>query len=281
VSNTLSISTLMNIYRNSRLHNARNGKFLARLLYIYNRMRNTPNQIKIIDGINFELDLNEIIDSSLFYSNTFEPKNEILINDSVKPGMVVFDIGANIGYHTFRFAQKVGRDGIVYAIEPTSWAIKKLTRNLQLNPLIQNIKLFQIAFSDTTTGIQNIQFQSSYRLDGKEQREIDNVLMISLDDFMDKFNVQKVDFIKLDVDGFEAKIFEGAQRTIIKFRPQILFEFNPWEISQLGSKPEIMLERFTELGYQLFDDNRDLYNLNSLTKKDFEPEQSQMLLAIA
>jgi hypothetical protein len=101
------IGTLMRIYRASPLY-PQYGPMLAKLLASVMRDKST-GIIREIDGVRFELDLREMIDASLFYSGTWEAEAERTITGALKPGMIAFDIGANIGYHTFRMAKAVGQ----------------------------------------------------------------------------------------------------------------------------------------------------------------------------
>jgi hypothetical protein len=90
----------MRLYRASPLH-PRLGAGLARLLGMATRRIPSP-QIRLIDGIRWELDLREVIDASLFFSGSFEPRAERQIASHLGPGMTAIDVGANIGYHTLR-----------------------------------------------------------------------------------------------------------------------------------------------------------------------------------
>ena len=79
------------------------------------------------------------------------------------------DIGANIGYHTFRMASLVQPGGFIYAIEPTSTAYTNLLRNAGLNSHLTNIEFIKIGLSNDDIGEQEIAFQSSYRLNGQSE----------------------------------------------------------------------------------------------------------------
>ena len=87
-------------------------------------------------GLNWELDLREGIDLAIFAFGSFERETTHAIEKLVAPGSVVLDIGANIGAHTLNLGRLVGPKGKVYAFEPTTYAFRKLKRNLALNPEI-------------------------------------------------------------------------------------------------------------------------------------------------
>jgi FkbM family methyltransferase len=245
-----AIGTLMRLYRHSPFHSPQAGTILERILAIFLQLKRTGTVLKEIDGINFELDLMEMIDSSLYFSNTFEEREEKLILSILTPGMTVLDIGANIGYHTFRMARLVQPGGLVYAIEPSSWAYKKLQHNASLNPNLNNIRFLKLGLSDKDIGRTNIYFQSSYRIDGHQNPLPEEVLLSSLDTVVSNENIQKIDFIKMDVDGYEGKVIRGAMTALSSFRPTILMEITPSAMLSNGDDPEELVGALQSLGYR-------------------------------
>lgn len=100
-------------------------------------VRNKSGVYKI-NGLVFDLDLNEIIDLSI-YLHRFEKDVSDFNRMVTKPGMTVIDVGANIGAHCLYFASYVGALGQVFAFEPTNYAFSKLLKNIKLNNSL-NIK---------------------------------------------------------------------------------------------------------------------------------------------
>lgn len=221
-----SVGTLMRVYRSSPFHSYKVGAFLANLLSIFQGSNKNRIIFKEIHGVNYELDLKEVIDSSLYYSGTYENDEEKLIDELLEPGMTAFDIGANFGYYTFRMAKKVKSEGNVFAFEPTTWAYDKLLRNAALNPDIVNVKYIKLGLSDTT-GEQVLTLQSSYRIDKKDNNFTERLKITSLDDFVNVNHIHKIDFIKMDVDGYEGKVIRGSQDVLERFHPIILMELCP------------------------------------------------------
>ncbi len=105
-----------------RLYSLLPGKpFYGLLHHLYVRYRGLNkrrNVIARIDGITYELDLTQYIDSTIYFQGSFEAETTAVIERLVEPGMVVLDIGANIGSHTLRLARLVGQNGLVIAFEP-------------------------------------------------------------------------------------------------------------------------------------------------------------------
>jgi FkbM family methyltransferase len=243
-------------YRSSRFHNAKNGRRLAKLMAVAVAFTRNPTRTKTINGITYELDLREVIDSSLYFTSTYEVKIDRLFEKYVKPGSTVIDIGANIGLHTLRSALLTGEKGKVLAIEPSTWAIKKLQRNLELNPeLSKIIEIRHNALGENVEESISLGFQSSYLLNGKKEIYSEVVDVLTLDLIAEQDSLQSVDFIKIDVDGHELHILRGAKQLLSISKPVIVVEFTPsYSISYLDELAAI--EAYLQsLGYLWFTDD--------------------------
>lgn len=255
------IGILMRLYRRSPLYPSWGKRFAALL----GRLPGTRKTVlREVDGVRFELDLAQVIDSSLYYSGTFEADTERAITDLLTPGMVVIDIGANVGYHTFRMARAVGPSGRVLAVEPMSRARVKLERNAALNPQFTNIEITNAAVSDSI-GDAHIGFQSSYRLDGRDETVAEDVRLLTVDALVREAALPRVDFLKIDVDGFEGKVFRGAEHTLRTWRPAIVFEISPGAMKAAGDDPHELVDLLESIGYSLtHEDGRSIEDLESL-----------------
>jgi FkbM family methyltransferase len=273
---------LMVKYRSSRFHNAKNGRRLAKLMAVAVAFTRNPTRTKTIDGITYELDLREVIDSSLYFTSTYEVKIDRLFEKYVKPGSTVIDIGANIGLHTLRSALLTGQTGKIIAIEPSTWAIKKLQRNLELNPQLSKIiEIRHNALGENVEKAISLGFQSSYRLNGKNEIYSEVVDVLTLDSIAEHDSLQSVDFIKIDVDGHELHILRGAKQLLSISKPVLVVEFTPsYSISYLDELTAI--EQYLQsLGYSVFTD--DELSVPSLTQylKLLPVGHSAMILIIA
>lgn len=244
----------MRTYRRSPLY-PRMGRHLAKLMAMVDRHPSNEPFLHEIDGVTFEIDLREVIDASLYYSGTFEFEAEAIITDLLEPGMVAIDIGANFGYHTFRMSRGVGSSGQVLAIEPTTWAYDKLLRNAKLNGMT-NISYAKVGLSDVDAGDTEIAFVSSYRLSGESTSTVETVRLTTLDTLVSELGLTRVDFIKLDVDGFEGKVFHGSARTLEKHLPALFFEISPSAMGVNGDSAFELIGWLSNLGYRFEDEDR-------------------------
>lgn len=217
-----------------------------------------------IKGITYELDLNELIDSSIYYKGCFEPMVTATMCKYVKPGMTVLDIGANIGCHTLRYAKLVGRHGKVIAFEPMPWAVSKLRRNIELNDF-NNIVLEKIALSDVSAK-RSVYFRSSWTLDDgstPDSKTNEDVDFITLDEYVHRNKLDKIDFIKLDVDGYEYKVVRGGLKSLIKFKPVMIIEFGNYTLNEYGDNLESLIALLSSAGYAFYSEK----NLRPYTSK--------------
>lgn len=212
-------------------------------------------------GVKWALDLNEGIDFSIYLLGAFEPLTQKQFPKFVGNGDVVVDIGANIGAHTLPLAQMVGKNGRVVAIEPTEYAAGKLRKSVALNEGLRNrIEVRQRML--VSGGEEQIPstIYSSWPLDhatGNLHEEHKGRLMSTtgsekstLDELVDELKLDKVNALKLDVDGNEYSVLKGATRTLSKFHPVIFMELAPYVFHD-GANFDGMIALLGSHGYQL------------------------------
>jgi len=214
-------------------------------------------------GIYWHLDLKEGIDFSIWLRGGFELSALRLYHTLIREKDIVLDIGANIGAHTLHFAKIVGKDGKVYAFEPTDYAFYKLDRNLSLNPeLARQVDHVQAYLVDSASSNVTREFYSSWPLIDRpglheyhrgELKSAAGAYSMTLDKFIAKNRISRVDFIKLDVDGNEIEVLFGGLNTIQRFKPNILMELAPYLFEKKMGEMEIIISKIISLGYEIKD----------------------------
>ncbi len=212
-------------------------------------------------GFRWNLDLNEGIDFAIYLLGGFELDTRQAFQKIVRPGMTVVDVGANIGAHTLPLAEMVGGTGRVVAVEPTEWAFHKLQTNLSLNPqLVGRVSAVQAMLVGSSSEVLPEAIYSSWPLEAAGHDDLHPVHLgapmstrgataVTLDDLLMRLRVSKVDVIKLDVDGFELVVLQGAWKTIARNETiRIVMELAPYLFS----------EEKDEMGqlFRLFEQNR-------------------------
>jgi FkbM family methyltransferase len=169
----------------------------------------------------------------------FEPKFQRLCS-TLPSDAVALDIGANIGATSIILGHYLPH-GKVFALEPGKIIFGLLKQNLKSSGLPQVTPL-NCAVADQTETVRFIE-QSAYgHVDLNETAgsadEETAVKAYALDDLVDELKLDRLDFIKVDVEGFEPQFFKGARRTLARFNPVIYFELNSWcLIDHAGNHP--------------------------------------------
>jgi FkbM family methyltransferase len=214
-------------------------------------------------GLRWNLDLREGIDFSIFLLGSFEPDMVAAYQQMIAAGAVVIDIGANIGAHTLRFAACVGAVGRVVAVEPTQYAFERLREHVLLNPeLAPRITLLQAMLMGSQQAALAEKIESSWPLDTPNDAHPEHAgvakvtsgaVVRTLDDVVSKLDLKSVDFLKLDVDGYEVEVLRGARDTLRVFAPVILFEHAPYGVAEKGYNPGEIAEILNGAGYRFTD----------------------------
>ena len=207
-------------------------------------------------GVKMELNPNEYIDSSI-YNGTFETDTIKAFEKLFKKDDVFFDIGANVGFYSLLAAKYLGAKGKIIAFEPTQYGYNKTLRNVSLNTF-ENIIVEKIALSDTN-GEKEMFFNSSWPIDNKfDQKEKSNELLAfeTLDSYVERNNIKKINLIKIDVDGFEYKIMKGAKQTLKNMAPVLVLEICGYTLKRNGDSVAELINFLKELGYRFFSEKQ-------------------------
>lgn len=177
-------------------------------------------------------------ESYLFFFGLVEFIKEIIMADQycarefIKNDSVIIDAGANIGIFSL-FASHLAPKGKIYSFEPIESIFGILNKNIISNNLQDSIFVYNLALGDekgrtemmvqdNNMGGGNIILDSDF-LKGRESNyhKKESIEMTTIDNFIKENNVEKVDFIKIDTEGYEKQIIQGARNTIKEFSPVI------------------------------------------------------------
>jgi FkbM family methyltransferase len=193
------------------------------------------------------------ISKELAIYKVHEPLSTRVLRQIVTEGMVVVDIGANIGYYVLIESKGVGSSGRVIAIEPVEANYTLLQRNIRLNSC-ENVTPVNVAIGDHT-GIAKIYLSRKSNCHSIVQKgsadESSDVRIMTLDGLVEQQGLKTVDLLRMDIEGYEFVAIEGMIETIRAFRPMIFLEIHP-HLKSLNEDAALgFVRRLKGLGYNV------------------------------
>ncbi len=183
------------------------------------------------------------------YSDRAERK---LLRDTLVAGAVVVDAGANIGIYSRFLSRCVGQTGVVHSFEP---APKNFRRLQSATQNLTNVRVHQAAVGEHG-GTSNLYLSDRLNVDhrmyatGKDSRLVVGIDVIALDDYFKPG--ERVDLIKMDIQGYELHALRGAKRVLQEnSRVQLLVELWPAGLEQAGGNWQDVVEMLYALGMDL------------------------------
>lgn len=200
-----------------------------------------------------------LIDREIVWAGAYQDSLHRLIEKVVRPGMICFDIGANIGSIGLHLGRKVGNDGHVHAFEPAPSVVSRLQANVDRNEMQAVISIHEIAIA-SHTGTMTLSHAKPTEINHgmgtvtatahtflSERKEIP---AMTLDDFVRENDIPRLDFLKADIQGAEYGMLQGARDSLSKFKPLLVLEVSPEDLAVGNITPADLLCLLTELGYQ-------------------------------
>lgn len=178
----------------------------------------------------------------------------------LKPGDVCIDIGAHQGRHMYPMLDRVGRGGKILAFEPIPELAAKLEADVVKGGLEQTVSVLQMALSDEAGTATFVVAVDALAYSGLRERVYDvptatreiKVVLSTLDEVVGD-GLDSVDYVKIDAEGAEWSILQGARKTLARYRPVVTFEFGEASYQNYGVVPEEVHDFWRGLGYRVFD----------------------------
>lgn len=172
----------------------------------------------------------------------------------VRPGMTALDIGANIGVFTVMLAKAVGPEGAVIAFEPQRSAFQALCANVALNSFNNvDCRYNAVGRRRDTVAVPVLDPGTTQNFGGLELGDRQKGLTVKVIT-VDSLNLTQCHFMKVDVEGMERDVIQGARRTIRKCRPLMYVE------NDRAQKSEDLIRAIDALGYKMFWHRAPLFN---------------------
>lgn len=209
-------------------------------------------------GIHMNIGTNDILAYRVWNERTFEPAVRRAIEKILRTGMNVVDIGANIGYYAILAARLIGPKYRVLAVEPQPGVVQKLSRNIALNG-IPNIDVASVALTDTEGPIRFLVPKAGWESHGSMRsngtfapEETITVPGQRLDQLLQERGLASVGLIKMDAEGAELPIINGARELLSSPRkPYIVFESAEVNSRPFGYTVFDLLHTIHQFGYEI------------------------------
>ena len=210
-------------------------------------------------GLHFNHHLSGDMSQCTYIDGQYEPNELHALTEQIRQGMCVFDVGANAGVFTLVAAKLVGDGGIVHAFEPSPRDRERLLANVRLNRQ-SNVRVHAEALGgaagkailavagaehpghNTIGGFAYSDDAAAYSV------EVD---VTTLDEIVAREGLNRLDILKIDVEGAETAVLLGAKAALGRFRPIILVEAQDASLRQAGSSVSELLGLLRAQDYEI------------------------------
>ena len=219
-----------------------------------------PVRVEVQHGVSLLLDPGDFVGRQILMGGDWQPEVWQSISAGLSAGAVFLDVGAHIGYDTLKASVKVGEGGKVIAFEPNPRTLEQLRANIAashaanviVEPIActdseQTLTLYD-STSEGNSGASSLSLANadetargglpSYAVRG---RPIDHVIA--------ELGLQRVDVIKVDVEGAEYLVLRGLRETLRRFHPKVVMEVVPAQLANMNATVEDVVSLMNELGY--------------------------------
>ena len=198
---------------------------------------------------------------AIFITGQYEPSEMCWLADALDTGMTFVDVGANVGFYSLVASKLVGETGRVLTLEPSKREYQRLSCHVVLNNL-RNVDCYALAASDAR-GTANLRVATDdkgghntfggFADPSTELLREESVPTCPLDELVEELKLERVDVVKIDVEGAELKVLQGMRRIVERWRPKILFELAPDSLAAQNTSVEALLDWFPNKGYKLLE----------------------------
>jgi FkbM family methyltransferase len=244
----------------------------ARILGCYGRFLRHPGQWRVLNwgrsvtrcrvigeqliesrGLRWQLDPADHQQAGVYWLGEMDRWEIFHLRQTLDKESVFFDVGANFGYYSIRLSYDAGCR--TFAFEPQSEVRERLLVNVRLNQLEGRITVIPAALADREAMLKMAPFQGNSGKASLSEDEGD-VVVRKLDDVVTQMELERLDAIKMDVEGYEPRVLEGAEMTLSRFKPVLLLEVNPSALNSQNSSARDLENILRRMKYSFFEIHR-------------------------
>lgn len=179
------------------------------------------------DGRRFSINLTSGMDTTVFFFGEYEQNLTDIVVKLLRKGDVCLDVGANFGWYSTLFYNHCGNRGAVHSFEPMPETFSQLQRNYKLMGEPENVFINNLALGDRHDTITINLFEgepaghASISAEGHASATAFECEMVTLDSYLEKNDLDNVNFVKLDIEGAELLFLKGAENLFKQKTPPI------------------------------------------------------------
>ena len=219
-----------------------------------------PVWLEVEPGVTMRLDPKDMVTRAILVNRTWEPSTTDALMRRLPPGGTFVDVGAHVGWYSLKAAKVVGPNGRVIAIDPNREILAELRANIAASKAASIVTVVPVACaaSESTltfyaTARGNTGESSLARANASQDFSIAASYPVRarrLDDILKDAAVSRVDEIKIDVEGAEFLVLQGAADTLARFRPLMAVEVNDRQLKAMGSSAAEVTAFLRSHGYE-------------------------------
>jgi FkbM family methyltransferase len=219
-----------------------------------------PTRVEVERGVNLLLDPGDMIGREILTAGVWELEVWQSISDGLSAGAVFLDVGAHIGYYSLKASVRVGEGGKVISFEPNPRTLEQLRANIvashAANVIVEPIagtdsEQMLTLYDSTSEGNSGASSLALTNADELRRGVLPSYAVRGrpIDQVVSELSLQRVDVIKVDVEGAEYLVLRGLRETLRRFHPKVVIEVVPFQLAAMNATAEDLVSLMKELGY--------------------------------
>jgi FkbM family methyltransferase len=217
-----------------------------------------PEWVQVEPGVKMQLDPYDLVSRTILQTGRWEPQSVQAMTEHLPPNGTFIDVGAHIGYYSLKAAGVVGPNGHVLAVEPNPQTLPKLRANIDASDA-RAVGVWPVACAGSET---TLEFYAAPRSNtgesslSKENASQDSpatakysVRARPLDAIVKEAKLDRVDVVKIDVEGAEFEVLKGAVQTLADYHPVLIIEVDESQLKAMGTSTQELTQFLASHGY--------------------------------
>jgi FkbM family methyltransferase len=207
-----------------------------------------PVKTRLKNGSGIYVDLRSAVSRGIYSKGEFDPLVFKAIASELRASDILLDVGSNVGVYSIQSLEIVGTSGNVHAFEIDPRPL----RCLELSKKRFHYDNLHIHSTAVGSAIGKVQLNQDHECGNSQVSLVDGgtqVPMVSLDTWMASNGVDRVNVIKIDVEGFELEVLKGAQEILARNKPSLIIEADDRLLSRTGASVEMLTGYLSSFGY--------------------------------